>query len=177
MRQHDALLVIAIYELVMCAVLLLIACVVLPILLVLTPIGADDWGEFLARFFIVGLSLAATFGLGVASGIVGVGLLRRRQWARSGAIVLAIIGLVGFPIWTVIGVLILIYLFSDDGRAQFGQLEREPASRAANNDPTVVADLSTAPVTDDEIAPEQTGATDATLKLKTDGNPETPKGR
>lgn len=176
MRQHDGLIAIAVYELVMCAMLLLVACVVLPIALVLTPIGADNWGQFVARFFIVGLSLAATFGLGIASGIVGFGLLGRRAWARTGAIVLAIVGLVGFPIWTVIGILILIYLFSDNGRAQFGSARPVTAARAANSDPTIVADPSSAPVVEDEIAPEQTGATEATLRLKTDDEPTKPEG-
>jgi hypothetical protein len=175
MRQHDALIVIAVYEFVMCAMLLLVACVVLPIALVVTPIGADDWGQFVARFFIVGLALAASFGIGIASGIVGFGLLRHREWARVGAIVLAIIGLVGFPIWTVIGILILIYLLSDNGRAQFGHARRVRVSGTESSGPTIVADLSSAPVTEDEIAPEQTGATDATLRLRTDDAPGKPE--
>jgi hypothetical protein len=177
MRQHDALIVIAVYEFVMCAMLLLVACVVLPLALVLTPIGADNWGQFVVRFLIVGLSLAACFGIGIASGIVGFGLLLRREWARAGAIVLAIIGLVGFPIWTVIGILILIYLLSDNGRTQFGHAPRVSHPRMAAGDPTIVADLRTAPVTEGEIAPEQTGATDATLKLRTDDEPGKPEDR
>jgi|ThiBio_1000_plan_1041568.scaffolds.fasta_scaffold33921_2 hypothetical protein len=177
MRQHDALIVIAVYEFVMCAMLLLIACVVLPIALVLTPFGADDWGQFVARFFIVGLSLAATFGVGIASGIVGFGLLQRREWARVGAIVLAIIGLVGFPIWTVIGILILMYLLGDNGRAQFGQVRRENATPAESGDTTIAADPPFTPVAEDEIAPEQTGATDATLRLRTDDDPDKPEDR
>ena len=176
MRQHDALIVIAVYEFVMCAMLLLVACVVLPIALVLTPFGAGDWSEFVARFFIVGLSLAASFGIGIASGIVGFGLLHRREWARVGAIVLAIIGLVGFPIWTVIGILILTYLLGDNGRSQFGHARRVSIPRTQTTDPTIVADLFAAPVTEDEIAPEQTGATDATLRLRTYDEPEKPEG-
>lgn len=176
MRQHDALIVIAVYELVMCAMLLLVACVVLPIALVFTPVGANNWGEFVARFFIVGVALMASFGIGIASGIVGFGLLRRREWARVGAIVLAIIGLVGFPIWTVIGILILIYLFSDNGREQFGHARRVSHAQTETSDPTIVADPSSTPVSDDEIAPEQTGATDATLRLRTDEEPGKPEG-
>jgi hypothetical protein len=175
MQRHDALIVIAVYELVMCAMLLLVACVVLPIALVLTPVGSDDWGEFVARFFIVGLALAASFGIGIASGIVGFGLLRRREWARIGAIVLAIIGLVGFPIWTVIGILILIYLFSDSGRAQFGHAPRVSSAHAEISNPTMMADPPTTPVSEDEIAPEQTGATDATLRLRPDEEPGKPE--
>ncbi|HVX29730.1 MAG TPA: hypothetical protein VHA53_04555 [Nitrolancea sp.] len=175
MRQHDAVIVIAIYEFVMCAMLLLISCVVLPIALVLTPVSSDGWGEFVARFVIVGLLLAATFGIGIASGIVGVGLLNRREWARVGAIVLAIIGLVGFPIWTIIGILILFYLLGEEGRAQFGHTPRVRASATAAGSPTIVTDPTEPPVTEDEFAPEQTGATDATLRLRTDDNPTKPE--
>ena len=176
MRQHDALIVIAVYEFVMCAMLLLIACVVLPIALVLTPFGADNWGQFVARFFIVGLALAASFGVAIASGIVGFGLLYRREWARVGAIVLAIVGLVGFPIWTVIGILILIYLLGENGRAQFGHTRPVRAPYTENGGPTIVADPPAASIPEDEIAPEQTGATDATLRLRTDDEPEIPDG-
>lgn len=177
MRQHDALIVIAVYEFVMCAMLLLVACVVLPIALVLTPFGADDWSEFFVRFVIVGLALAASFGIGIASGIVGFGLLHRREWARVGAIVLAIIGLVGFPIWTVIGILILIYLLGNNGRAQFGHARRVSAAQAESSDPAIVVDPPSNPVSEDEIAPEETGATDETLDPGTDDEPEKPEGR
>jgi hypothetical protein len=175
MRQHDALIVIAVYELVMCAMLLLVACVVLPIALVLTPVGADDWGEFVARFFIVGLALAASFGFGIASGIVGFGLLGRREWARVGAIVLAIIGLVGFPIWTVIGILILIYLFSENGRTQFGHAPQVSYAGVTTSGPTVVTDSSSTPVSEEEIVPEQAGATGPTLRPISDGEPGRPE--
>lgn len=42
--------------------------------------------------------------------IVGVGMLQGKQWARSSGIIHAIIGLVSFPVGTVIGTLIIFYL-------------------------------------------------------------------
>lgn len=127
MRQRpDSLILIAVYELIMAAMLLIVSCVVLPIALLLTPFGSGGTGDFLARFFVVGLVLAATFGIGIASGIVGFGLLLRREWARAGAIALAIPALLGFPIWTVVGILIIVYLLGEEGRAAF-----RPDRRAA----------------------------------------------
>jgi hypothetical protein len=165
MRQRpDSLILIAVYELIMAAMLLIVSCVVLPIALLLTPFGTDGLGEFLARFFFVGLLLAATFGIGVASGIVGIGLLLRKEWARVGAIALAIVALFGFPIWTVIGILILIYLLGEEGRAVFRHDRRASilSARAYRDDAAAVitpdppaGDVPTVPCVDEEAAPER----------------------
>jgi hypothetical protein len=58
---------------------------------------------------------------GIARLVVGFGLLRMQSWARWAAVVLAALGLGGFPTGTAIGVLILIYLLGDEGRAAFEQ--------------------------------------------------------
>lgn len=118
-RRTDALLLIAIYEFVTAAILLLISCVVLPILLIVTPFVSESFGGFLFQLFWVGLALLATFGLGVASIVVGVGVLARREWARVGAMALAAPALLGFPLWTIAGILIIWYLAGDEARQQF----------------------------------------------------------
>ncbi len=118
-RRPDALILIAIYEFVMAAMLLIAACVVLPIALLIIPFASDGFGQFIRRFVVVGLVLTIVFGFGIASGIVGVGLLLLREWARIGAILLAIPALVVFPIWTVLAILILVYLAGEEGRALF----------------------------------------------------------
>ncbi len=47
MRQRpDALILIAVYEFVMAAMLLIASCIVLPIALVITPFTADTFGQF-----------------------------------------------------------------------------------------------------------------------------------
>ncbi len=51
--------------------------------------------------------------------IVGFGLLKGQNWARVVAIILAILGLVNFPIGTIISIIILIYLFKADVKAYF----------------------------------------------------------
>jgi hypothetical protein len=58
-------------------------------------------------------------GGGLLSVVVGFGLLKLQNWARWAAIVLAILGLPGFPVGTVIGILILIYLLGDEARIAF----------------------------------------------------------
>ncbi|MFP4143486.1 MAG: hypothetical protein ACLFSM_09985, partial [Thermoplasmata archaeon] len=50
---------------------------------------------------------------------IGYGLYAGKGWARTVAIILAIIGLLGFPIGTIISIIILIYLFKDDVKAYF----------------------------------------------------------
>lgn len=52
--------------------------------------------------------------LGAISIVVGIGLLRMRQWARWGALALALLALPSFPVGTVVGILTLWYLLRDD---------------------------------------------------------------
>jgi hypothetical protein len=51
--------------------------------------------------------------------LVGFGLLKGQGWARIVAIILAILGLINFPIGTIISIIILIYLFKPDVKAYF----------------------------------------------------------
>jgi hypothetical protein len=152
MRQRpDALILIAVYEFVMAAMLLIAACVVLPIALLITPFASDGFNEFITRFAVVGVALTIVFGFGVASGIVGFGLLMLKEWARIGAILLAIPTLIVFPIWTVLSILIIAYLAGEEGRALFRrsrragmvsarsyrQEARDDVSESSFDDPTV----------------------------------------
>jgi hypothetical protein len=55
--------------------------------------------------FIVATALASLLGLLAIPGLVaGFGLLARKSWARILAIVVAILGLVSFPLGTLIGI-------------------------------------------------------------------------
>lgn len=51
--------------------------------------------------------------------IAGYGLRRHKPWARTWAIVAAIMCCLSFPIGTAIGVFGLIFLYSDEGKAYF----------------------------------------------------------
>ncbi|MDP7478908.1 MAG: hypothetical protein QGI10_06535, partial [Vicinamibacterales bacterium] len=48
------------------------------------------------------------------------GVLRLREWGRWLAMVLAIMGLLFIPIGTIVGVLIIRYLLSDEATRVFG---------------------------------------------------------
>lgn len=51
--------------------------------------------------------------------IIGIGLIRMRQWARVGAIVLSILHLIWIPVGTIIGAYSLWVLFSKDTERLF----------------------------------------------------------
>jgi hypothetical protein len=59
--------------------------------------------------------------LGIFYLLVGFGLWSMMGWARTMAIVLACIGLINIPIGTIIGIIILIYLYKPEVKAAFGQ--------------------------------------------------------
>ena len=59
--------------------------------------------------------------LGIFYFLIGFGLLKLKSWARTIAIIFAIIGLLGIPIGTIISIIILIYLFKPEVKAAFGK--------------------------------------------------------
>jgi uncharacterized membrane protein (DUF2068 family) len=68
-------------------------------------------GAFIAGLFLV---------LSIPSIIAGVGLQRRKQWARILAIVIAVINLFNVPVGTAIGIYALWALLNDEAKAYFG---------------------------------------------------------
>jgi general secretion pathway protein G len=77
--------------------------------------------------------------LAAAQIATGIGLWRLRPWARTAQIVFAVIGLLGFPVGTIISALILYYLFRPGIKVLFSgkrSAELTPDERAA------VAELS-----------------------------------
>ncbi len=69
-----------------------------------------------ARFF--GVFLFGGFGVLFIAAVVGV--LRLREWGRWLAMGLAVVGLILIPIHTIVGVLIIWYLLSDEAKHAFG---------------------------------------------------------
>ena len=117
--RPDNVTVIAIYHFVVGALALIGAAGLLVLALLL--IGVTGLYEAFLIWSLIGISvgMAIVGGLGVVSLVVGFGLLKLRPWARWAAVVLAVLGLSRFPVGTVIGVLILIYLLGDEGRQAF----------------------------------------------------------
>jgi hypothetical protein len=67
-------------------------------------------GSALAGFFIL---------LSIPSIIAGIGLLKRREWARILTIILGVLHLLGFPIGTALGVYTLYVLVNDQTKPLF----------------------------------------------------------
>jgi hypothetical protein len=109
---------IAIYQFATAAILLLLACLATAMGIPLLFFMIADAGTIAFSFLWI-VFLALAFGYSVASLVVGWGLLMMREWARLGAIVLAAFALVGFPIWTIVAIIILFYLTSDDAKRAF----------------------------------------------------------
>ncbi len=57
--------------------------------------------------------------IGVVEFLIAYGLWTGQGWARIVAIIFAVIGLLGFPIGTIISIVILIFLFKDETKAYF----------------------------------------------------------
>ena len=114
MKRPDGVTLIAVYYFFLAAMSVLSICGIL-------------FGVFASERGFVGAVFALIFGLffaisgALATGFVGWGLWNMRSWARMAAIVLAILQLFGFPIGTVIGALIIWYLWQDpDALDAFG---------------------------------------------------------
>lgn len=121
MKRPDGVTLIAVYYWFVAAFFTLGICFV--------PIGVfgDERG-------LIGALFALTFGLfftvagAVVCAAVGWGLWNVKSWARMAAVVLAILQLFAFPIGTVIGALIIWYLWKDpDALAAFGLTPTEPS--------------------------------------------------
>lgn len=77
---------------------------------------------------IVGTALAVFFVvLAVPSIVAGIGLLKRREWARILTIILGVLHLLGFPLGTVLGIYTLYVLLNDQTKALFSPAARPPA--------------------------------------------------
>lgn len=68
----------------------------------------------------IGIICWAVFGIiALLYFVVAFGLWKGQGWARIVAIILAILGLLNFPIGTIISIVMLIYLFKDEVKAYF----------------------------------------------------------
>ena len=73
--------------------------------------GQTDVGELLITGSVASCLL---IGFAVLSGVVGYGLLNLKSWARIAAIVLAILSLCSFPIGTILGGVVLYFMFQEE---------------------------------------------------------------
>ncbi|MCD6595022.1 hypothetical protein J7L68_05025 [bacterium] len=65
---------------------------------------------------------------GILYFVVAKGIANRKNWANIVGIILAILMLFSIPIGTVLGIIILIDLFSDEGKQWFAESENAPVA-------------------------------------------------
>jgi hypothetical protein len=71
---------------------------------------------------VIGLFVGGMFLLiAIANVVIGWGLWQRRAWARLGALVLALLRLINFPLCTLIGGWIIWYLLQENTKAEFAE--------------------------------------------------------
>ena len=125
MKRPGGVTAVAIWYLVTGVIALIAFCT----LVTLPAVGflSDIFGEFgLYALATVGLCMALFMLLdGVISLVAGYGLLKMREWGRFLGIFLAFFTLLAFPFGTIIGAVILWYLFSGDVKEVFA-LEADP---------------------------------------------------
>jgi len=119
MKRPDGVTAIAVWYFVEAAFLLLGSCMLIIVLVgVLAAIGNDATAQFWTSFgMLTGVGFMVLSG--IATVIAGWGLLGMKGWARWLSIILAILSLFAFPVGTVIGALLIWYLFKNDVKEAF----------------------------------------------------------
>ncbi len=101
------------------AILLLVAGFVFVLLTSVGVVSGDS--EAMAILGIVGTSVGVFLAALSAPGIAaGIGLLKRKSWGRFLAMVVGILGLLNFPVGTLIGIYMLWVLMQDSAAEYFG---------------------------------------------------------
>ncbi len=85
----------------------------------------DPPPEFFVVFFgvIFAIVLVTTVLFSVPKVIAGYGLRAHKPWARTWAIIASIMCCMSFPLGTAIGVFGLVFLFSDEGKKYFEDIQ------------------------------------------------------
>ena len=81
------------------------------------PFHVDEREALLVIDIVKYALLTLTLVLTVPSLIAGIGLLYKKDWALTLAFIIGIIGLLGFPIWTFIGIYsIVIFILAQNNK-------------------------------------------------------------
>ena len=119
MKRLDGVTLVSVYHFIRAALMLLaaLALIALPFLVGAFAEGDRDailWTSIVSIVSLVFVVLVFLLNL-----IVGLGLLRMKEWARILAMVLAIFRLLNFPVGTVIGGLTIWYLLQEPVAREF----------------------------------------------------------
>ncbi|MBN1370286.1 MAG: hypothetical protein JW954_08645 [Dehalococcoidaceae bacterium] len=132
MKRPDLLILVAVWQFFTGTIaffgIMAIVFIALPVVLGISDIWSGNWGHWNGWEYspglaapIIGLSIAVVVLLAyfIISLAAGIGTLQGKPWARLLGIVHAVMGVVNFPLGTVIGVLIIIYLGNQEVRDYF----------------------------------------------------------
>jgi len=129
MKRPNGVTLVSIYHFVVAGFSLLAVCVVaaLPFIVMVAAQGDPDiWPATAIVGTIAIVGGVVSFLWALFHVVVGWGLWRMQSWARWAAVVLAALGLLNVPVGTVIGALILWYLFQPEARQAFGEVVPPP---------------------------------------------------
>jgi hypothetical protein len=118
-KRPEGIVLLAIYHF-----LVAIPGIIIGILILIIPVPAvamsvNDVVGLTAALTGLALAILLTGGLGIVYLIAGIGLLYMKNWARWLAIALAVLSLLFIPIGTVLGAIVLVYLFNEPVRQLF----------------------------------------------------------
>ena len=81
------------------------------------PMHVNDFEVLLVVKIVKYAILTLTFVLTTPALIAGIGLLYKKDWALTLAFIIGIIGLLGFPVWTFIGIYsIVIFILAQNNK-------------------------------------------------------------
>jgi len=81
------------------------------------PLHVDDFEVLLAVKIVKYAVITLTLVLTTPALIAGIGLLYKKDWALTLSFIIGIIGLLGFPIWTFIGIYsIVIFILAQNNK-------------------------------------------------------------
>ncbi|RIK43388.1 MAG: hypothetical protein DCC55_05890 [Chloroflexi bacterium] len=118
-RRSDGVTLVAVYHFVVAALFLVGTLIMSIPTLILGIVTLAEEPDAVIGFVAMGFIAAVLLALSLVNLAVGYGLWRVQTWGRTGAIVLAIIGLLFFPIGTITGAVILWYLLKPEVAAHF----------------------------------------------------------
>lgn len=121
MKRPDGVMLVGVYHFVRAALLLLsvLGLIALPFIVGVLAQGDRDailWTSIASAACLVFVGLAF-----LANLIIGFGLLRMKEWGRIFALILAIFRLFSFPVGTLTGSLVIMYLMQERVAGLFRQ--------------------------------------------------------
>ena len=157
MKRPDGVVVIAVYYALIALFFLLASCA---LLFALFAVLATVFEPTAIMWSVFGIGIGLLFCLPflVGSALAAWGLLALKNWGRWVAIALGLLQLPAFPIWTVIGGLIIYYLLREDVRMAFEG--RGPAPVMSAPQPVSQAETPAVPTPPSEAQVEVAGATE-----------------